>query len=92
MKPFKQFLTEQTTELYHGSFRPRIEKFFPLTHIGSYDCAVDRVFQEFENNPLYRDQDYGYIYKVTADISNSAEVADHFDVADPPNSFEKFSR
>lgn len=83
MKPFNIFITEQTTELYHGSFRPRIEKFFPLTHVGDYKCAIDRLYSKKENEPAFKNTTHGYVYKVTADISNSAVVKDHIDIADP---------
>jgi hypothetical protein len=93
VKTFDQFITEQTTELYHGSFRPRIEKFFMLTHVGDYECAVNRLKDLKENDPDFKDQLYGFIYRVTADISNPATVKDHTDVADPGViSFDKFYR
>jgi hypothetical protein len=93
MEPFITFFTEQTGELYHGSFRPRIEKFFQLTHVGSYDCAVDRLKDEKLNNPQFKKVNQGYVYRVTADISNPGIVKDYYNMPDPGvDSLEKINK
>lgn len=93
MKPFKQFLTEQTADFYHSSFRPRIRYFFPLTHIGSYECAVDRLHGLKEYDPAFKDKTHGFIYKISADTSKSATVKDYYNIADPNgNGVEKISK
>jgi hypothetical protein len=93
MEPFSTFFTEQAGELYHGSFRPRIEKFFQLTHVGSYDCAADRLRDEKLYNPKFKKATKGYVYRVTADISNPGIVKDYYNMPDPGvDSFEKINK
>lgn len=93
MQSFSVFFTEQVSELYHGSFRPRIEKFYQLTHIGSYDCAVDRLKDEKLNNPQFKKATQGYVYRVTADISNPGVIKDYYNMPDPgTSSLDKLSK
>lgn len=93
MGPFSSFFTEQSIELYHGSFRPRIEKFYQLTHVGAYDCAVDRLKDEKLNNPQFKKVTHGYVYRVTADISNPGVIKDYYNIEDPgTGSLDKISK
>jgi len=83
MQSFRTFFIEQTSELYHSSFRPRIGNFFKLTHVGPYECGIDRLKQEKADNPKHKNATYGYMYKIYADVSNPAIVEDYYNLPDP---------
>jgi hypothetical protein len=64
-----------------------------LTHVGDYDCAVNRLKGLKEHDPAFKNQKRGFIYKVTADISNPAKIKDYYNIEDPNvYNFDKISR
>lgn len=77
-------LTEMTA--FHGSFRPRIEKFKPLSHFGSEQAALERL------KAINKNQSAGYLYKLDLGIHHPAKVKDYYQLQDPnPNNVGKIS-
>ena len=82
----KKELSESTlTELaaFHGSFRPRIGKFKPFSHFGSEQAANDRLQFLTANDPRFKGQTTGYLYKLDLGINSPATVKDYPSLQDP---------
>lgn len=82
----KKELSESTlTELaaFHGSFRPRIGKFKPFSHFGSEQAANDRLQFLTANDPRFKGQTTGYLYKLDLGINSPATVRDYPSLQDP---------
>jgi len=74
---------------YHGTFRPRIEKFKPLSHFGSKEAAIERLNDLYGHDSRYKKEKQGYLYEVKLDIKNPVMMKDYPNISDPPSSFKK---
>jgi len=81
----KELSESSLTELaaFHGSFRPRIGKFKSFSHFGSEQAANDRLQFLTANDPRFKGQTTGYLYKLDLGINSPATVRDYPSLQDP---------
>jgi hypothetical protein len=81
----KEISESSLTELaaFHGSFRPRIGKFKSFSHFGSEQAANDRLQFLTANDPRFKGQTTGYLYKLDLGINSPATVKDYPSLQDP---------
>lgn len=97
----KDFLSEQKHiaeeslnefAAFHGTFRPSLARFKPLSHFGTYKSAEERLHHLKTTNPKFADVGNGYIYELDLGIQNPGVVKDYPEIRDPsPSSMKKIA-
>lgn len=83
-----EFLSE--IDAWHGTLRPRISRFKPLSHFGSEKAALDRI--AYIKHKLYKDAEIRiYLYKLDLGITAPGIVKDYVEIQDPPGSMKKIA-
>jgi hypothetical protein len=67
---------------WHGSFLPRIGKFKPFSHFGSEQAARERLEWMAANDPRFKGQHTGFLYKLDLGINAPAVVKDYPNLQD----------
>lgn len=68
---------------YHGTFRPRLQRFFRLSHFGTERAATDRLYDAKAMNPKFANATKGYVYELDLGITAPGKVKDYPDIVDP---------
>ena len=91
----KQDISESTLNefaAFHGTFRPSLARFKPLSHFGTYESAEERLHHLKTTNPKFADVGNGYIYELDLGIQNPGVVKDYPEIRDPgPSSMKKIA-
>ena len=91
----KQDISESTLNefaAFHGTFRPSLARFKPLSHFGTYKSAEERLHHLKTTNPKFADVENGYIYELDLGIQNPGVVKDYPEIRDPgPSSMKKIA-
>lgn len=90
----KQDLAEEILDeftAYHGTYRPTLARFKPLSHFGTERAAAERLQHVKDTNPALADKP-GYIYQLDLGITNPGRVKDYVNLTDPgPGSMKKIA-
>jgi len=77
---------------YHGTFKPSLARFKPLSHFGTTRAATERLHNVKAMNPKFANATKGYVYELDLGITAPGKVKDYPDIMDPgPASMQKIA-